>query len=165
MIVMAVEDSVICHYEECWNIHILANDKFTGDLQLSSMPHSTFIFIKLIRYFSCVIRNAPFPGRFPKINFHLATSPAPEITTATFANSFARTYTQSVLRIETLKAPLYSCQQQSISSTKLHSLIFSLNIFFKTFVLFGFPFQYSLQCLFGSCFFHAFFLQVFFVYL
>jgi len=129
------------------------------------MPHSTFISIKLIRYFSCVIRNATLPASFTKIKFPHATSSAAEISSATFSNSFARTYTQSVLRRETLKAPPYSCQQQSISSTKLHSLIFSMNIFFKTFVLCGFPFHYSLKCLFGSCFFHAFFLEFFFVYL
>jgi len=84
MIVMAVEDSVICHYEDAEIFIFCVNDKFTGDLQPSAMPHSTFISIKLIRYFSCVIRNAPFPARFTKIKFSHETLPTAEITSATF---------------------------------------------------------------------------------
>jgi len=116
------------------------------------MLHSTFISIKLIRYFSCVIRNAPFPARFTKINFPLAKSPTEEIISATFANYFARNVTQSVLRIETFTEPLHSCQKQSTSSIQFPYQMFSLNIIFKTFVPFGFQCQYSLACLFGSRF-------------
>jgi hypothetical protein len=51
-----------------------------------------------------------------------------ELSSATFANPFARTYTQSVLRIETLKAPLHSCKQQSVSSSQFPFQMISLNL-------------------------------------
>jgi len=109
-------------------------DKLTGGLQPSLMFNSTLISIKLIHYFSCVLRNAPCRATFTKIKFPLATSTTAELSSTTFANSFANISTQSVPRIETLKATLCSCYQQSTSSSQFLSQIFSLNNFLITFL-------------------------------
>jgi len=72
------------------------------------------------------------------LKFFLAKSSTTELSSAKLANSFARTYTQSVLRVQTLKAPFYSCQEQSTSSTQFPSLKYSLNILLLSSLVFNF---------------------------
>ena len=86
-------------------------------IQPSVMLDFIFISIKFIHYFSCVVRNAPFPASFTKLKFPLAASPTAELPAATLAVPFTPTSAQSVLGIESLKAPRRCCQQQSTSSS------------------------------------------------
>ena len=65
---MVVQDATICHCEKYWNIHFFVKDKFTEDLQSFVMPDFTFLSIKIVHYFSCVLWNVSLPDSFTKIN-------------------------------------------------------------------------------------------------
>jgi hypothetical protein len=54
-------------------IVIFVKDKFTGDLQSFVMPDFTFPSIKILHYFSCVIRNVSLPDSTNKIQSPPAT--------------------------------------------------------------------------------------------
>jgi len=71
-------------YDEIF--YFFVKNKFTGGLQPSLMFNYTFISIKLIHYFSRVIRNAPCHATFTKIKFPFALLQNAELSSTTFAN-------------------------------------------------------------------------------
>jgi hypothetical protein len=136
------------------------HDKFTGDLQPFVLPGFTFLFIKIMHYFSFVIRNVPRPDRFTKIKFPRATSPAAKLRQQHLHflfHSLLHDLHYSVLHVRSSKAPLHSCQQQSTSYSQFSSQVFSHDIFFYPLWLLGFQLHSPLVCLSGSCFLHALF--------
>jgi hypothetical protein len=53
------------------------------------IPDFTFLSIKIVRYFGCLIRHVPFPAIFTKIKSLLATLPTAKLPSATFAISWS----------------------------------------------------------------------------
>jgi len=89
-------------------------DKFIDVLQPFVISGFTFTSIKIIHYFSCVMKISLFPASFTKIKSHFLTSPSAKLSSATHAISFLLTSTYhhySILHMESLRAPLQSCQQ------------------------------------------------------
>ena len=107
--------------------------KFIDVLQLFVISDFTFTSIKIIHYFSCVMKISLLLASFTKIKYPFLASPSAKLSSATCAISFLLTSTYHhypVLHTESLRPPLQSCQQSSACSSLFSSKVFSLNISF-----------------------------------
>jgi hypothetical protein len=62
LLVMLLEVSKMVTTKNVKSFLFCVKDKFTRALQSFVVPDFTFLFIQIVHYFSCAIRNSPFPA-------------------------------------------------------------------------------------------------------
>ena len=138
-------------------------DKFIDVLQLFVISDFTFTSIKIIHYFNCVMKISLFPASFTKkkniSSFNITKC-------KTFYSDMCNFFFYSLLHIIITQFCTWSLlgllfravnSNQFVLHCFFFSEVFSLNISFYPFWLFGIHFQSSLLCLLEPSFFHAFF--------